>query len=285
MTSLLTDNESLRSLRSIKKLASPAGSETKRVCLSDPFPFIGFGGLLAKDRAFRICALTSTVSHAKGREIGSHMRITMFVVLRRFLLVLLLGAHVPAFAQDAGDAATEGEESTTVDGNSTNGLSMGVAATEIQIGQTYVADVHGDWEVRCVKTEGGKDPCQLYQLLQDGQGNSVAEINLFNLPDEGPAVAGATVITPLETLLTEPLRLVIDGGQARLYPYRFCTRVGCFARLGFTAEEIEAFKKGVSGTVSIVAAAAPDQMVDLNMSLIGFTAGWANVVERNAAVE
>lgn len=209
----------------------------------------------------------------------------MIAVLRRYLTVVLIVAPVIAGAQESNNANTEGEVTQPVDGNSTNGLSMGVTENGLQTGQTYTAETHGDWEVRCVKTENGNDPCQLYQLLSDDQENRVAEISMFNLPGEGPAVAGATVITPLETLLTEPLRLNVDAGQARLYPYRFCTRVGCFARLGFTAEEIEIFRKGASGSVSLVAAGAPDQLISLKLSLTGFTAGWADVVERNTVAE
>ena len=39
------------------------------------------------------------------------------------------------------------------------------------------------WEQRCVRTEDGADPCQLYQLLKDADGNSVAEISMFSLPE------------------------------------------------------------------------------------------------------
>ncbi len=59
-----------------------------------------------------------------------------------------------------------------------------------------------EWEQRCIRTESGADPCQLYQLLKDDQGKSVAEFTIFGLPAGWPAVAGATIIVPLETLLT-----------------------------------------------------------------------------------
>ena len=141
-------------------------------------------------------------------------------------------------------------------------------------GRRYEREVYGDWQVRCVKTESGQDPCQLYQLLSDGQGNSVAEFSIFNLPEGQQAMAGATVITPLETLLTAELRIQVDDGQVRRYPYSYCSQVGCFARVGFTAGEVDAFKAGNAGKVVIVPAAAPDQNVALTLSLTGFTAAW-----------
>ena len=52
-------------------------------------------------------------------------------------------------------------------------------------------------------------------------GNSVAEIAIVSLPDSGQAVAGATIVVPLETLLTEQLVMRVDGGQERLLTSSF----------------------------------------------------------------
>jgi len=146
---------------------------------------------------------------------------------------------------------------------------------QVQVGATYLAQAFEKWEQRCARTEDGKDPCQLYQLLKDGEGNSVAEISIFALPEGGQAAAGATFMAPLETLLTAQLRITVDTGQTRVYPFAFCTKEGCIARLGFTAQELDAFRKGAKATVTIVPAAAPDTDVNLDLSLKGFTAGFA----------
>lgn len=148
-------------------------------------------------------------------------------------------------------------------------------------GEAYLAATHGDWEKRCIRVPDGSDPCQLYQLLQDGDGNSVAEISVFGLPPGGEAVAGATIITPLETLLTQQITMRIDGGQAKRYPFTWCSVIGCIARIGFTASEVEAFRRGLVAQISIVPVAAPDQTVTLDISLLGFTAGFAAVNEAN----
>lgn len=157
------------------------------------------------------------------------------------------------------------------------GVSMGQevgAAPADGPGSVYVKSTHDDWELRCVKAEDGSDPCQLYQLLKDEKGNSVAEISLFALPEGGKAVAGANIIAPLETLLTQQLQIQIDTAKAKVYPFTWCDRGGCVARIGFTAEEVAALKAGNKATVTIVPAAAPDQKVNLNLSLKGFTAGY-----------
>lgn len=154
-------------------------------------------------------------------------------------------------------------------------LNMGQTETNDGVGSTYVKETTGDWAVQCIRApEGQADPCEMVQLLKEANGNPVVEMRIFALPAGGQAIAGSTVITPLETLLTEPLRLAIDGGAAKRYPYSWCSQVGCVSRIGFTAADIDQFKRGAQGTMTIVPAAAPDQKVDLTLSLSGFTAAW-----------
>ncbi|ULB09290.1 invasion associated locus B family protein [Cereibacter azotoformans] len=161
------------------------------------------------------------------------------------------------------------------------GLSMGEEEPSDGIGSTYVAETHGDWQQRCVRTEDGADPCQMYQLLKDAEGNSVAEISMFALPAGQQAAAGATIVAPLETLLTANLALGVDAAKPKVYPFSWCNRVGCFARVGFTQAEVDAFKKGNKSVVTIVPAVAPDQKVALTVSLKGFTAAYDAVKSAN----
>ena len=186
----------------------------------------------------------------------------------------ILGGTV-AFAQEATDPPAEAAPAPA-DAASADGLSMGQSPADGP-GSSYVKEAFNDWELRCVRVESGAEPCQLYQLLKDGQGTSVAEIGLFSLPEGGEAAAGATIIVPLETLLTAGLRLGVDAAQPKIYPFTFCSQVGCVARVGFTAEEVESFRKGNKAVLTIVPAVAPDQTVALDVSLSGFTAGFEAV--------
>ncbi|SLN10666.1 Invasion associated locus B (IalB) protein [Pseudoruegeria aquimaris] len=219
-------------------------------------------------------------------------------LMKSLLLATALVIPSVSFAQDTateGTAATaetqaEAQAGTQAESGSdtpagANELSLGETVVEgPRVGDTYVRDTYGDWELRCVKTEDDRDPCQLYQLLRDEVGNSVAEINLFGLEGNGPAAAGATIITPLETLLTQQITLSVDGGAGKRYPFTWCAQIGCVARVGFTPAEVESFKKGAKGTLVIVPVAAPDQQVVLTISLKGFTAGYDAVNENNRAV-
>lgn len=154
-------------------------------------------------------------------------------------------------------------------------LSLGEDTSTPEVGQTYVREEEQDWEIQCVRTEDGEnEPCQMYQLLQNEAGNPVAEVSLFKLPKGGQAVAGATVIVPLETALQAQLRIAVDGAQSKRYPYSLCNQIGCFARIGLTQSDVDGFKRGASATVTIVPFVAQDQKIELNMSLKGFTAGY-----------
>lgn len=148
------------------------------------------------------------------------------------------------------------------------------SAGESQVGQYYAKSTNGDWTTRCIRAGQGKDPCELYQLMKDNEGNSVAEITLIPLKN-GEIAAGATLIAPLETDLIQGLGLGIDNAQARAYPFSFCAPVGCVARIGFTAGELSSLKRGNVAKVSLRPFGAnTDEPVQLQLSLAGFTAAF-----------
>lgn len=217
----------------------------------------------------------------------------MLEPLRFLSLAALLAAGVtlagPLAAQDAATppaegAAQEPAAEPAAEPEAAAAAEPGAEAPEGTDGEAtapapnvpYVREEFGDWSLRCVRTtDGTAEPCQLYQLLKGAEGNDVAEVSMFPLPPGGPAVAGATIVAPLETLLTENLRLTVDGGETRRYPFTFCNRGGCVARVGFTEEELDQFRRGREAIIEIVPAAAPGERFALPLSLSGFTAGFA----------
>lgn len=198
----------------------------------------------------------------------------------------IVGLSSPALAQDAATQGAPAAETPApdaaapaTDAAAPDGLALGKPVEDPNApGSIYVSAVHGDWELRCVRAEDGSDPCQIYQLLHDTDKNPVAEISMFALPGAGKAVAGATIIAPLETLLTEQLQLKVDQGQGKAYPFTWCAREGCVARIGLTAEDVASFKRGAKATMTIVPVVAPDQKVVLDISLKGFTAAYDAVI-------
>lgn len=206
---------------------------------------------------------------------------TKFLTALSMCATLAIMNPLQVSAQSTAETGTAGATATAP--SVEDQLSLGEDAdAQSAVGQPYTREVVGAWEIRCIKAEEGEEPCQMYQLMEDGQGAPVAEVSLFRLPAGGKAVAGATIIVPLETALPQQLTMSIDGGKARRYPYAFCNPVGCYVRLGLTEDDVNAMKRGNAAELTIIPALAPDQQVKLQLSLEGFTASYdkASVIEQ-----
>ena len=151
----------------------------------------------------------------------------------------------------------------------------GEVAGAVAPGQAYDKGFFGDWTLRCVKSDKIPEVCQLFQLMKDASGAPVAEFNLNTLSKTGLVLAGANVITPLETLLPEGLTIRVGQNDAKRYPFAFCVKIGCVARIGLTAEDLDTYRKENVAAVTMVPAATPNQPQTVILSLKGFTAGHA----------
>lgn len=195
----------------------------------------------------------------------------MIRTLPALALVALTALAGAAWAQSETNETTTEDDSSSSEGVLDLGQPVGDGPA---IGDRYSKEKFGDWDLACIKTDAETDPCSLLQILRDEENNAVAEVSLFRLEGGGQAVAGATVIVPLETLLPAQLTIAVDGASGKRYNYSFCNQIGCFAQIGLTQADVDAFKRGNAATVSLVPAPAPDQKVVLDMSLSGFTKGY-----------
>jgi invasion protein IalB len=195
-------------------------------------------------------------------------------------LLLSLAGTSAALAQDTAAPAADAP-AAAADSDLSLGTEVGAPDGP---GSTYVAATFESWEQQCIRppATGGFETCQLYQLLNGADGNPVAEITMLGLPAGGEAAAGATVVAPLETLLTAGMTLQIDTGKAKAYPFSWCSPTGCYARIGLTGAELDALKKGNKATITIVPVVSPKEKVVLDVSLTGFTAGLTAVNDANA---
>lgn len=200
-------------------------------------------------------------------------------------LVCALAAGGSAWAQETTTPTEGATETPPAEGGpaiTTPELSMGEDVVDPNApGTIYVKETQGAWDIRCIRTETGNDPCQIFQALKDSTGTTVAEFTMVALENGGDAVAGATATTPLGTLLTEPLLIAIDGAAAKRYPYTWCDQDGCHSRIGFNAEGLAAMKKGAEAQVVVVPLLTADQPVELTMSLSGFTAAFDTMKDLN----
>ncbi|KUJ81852.1 invasion associated locus B family protein [Ruegeria profundi] len=189
-------------------------------------------------------------------------------MIKKLLSLTLSAAVLISGAVSAQEAQSQGTETAPAE----NGLDLGT--TGPRVGEQFVRETSGDWEISCIKAQTGEDPCAMVQILNGQQGEPLAEVTIGKLPEGGAAVAWANVIVPLETLLQAQLALSIDGAPRKLYNYHHCVPVGCIAQLGFSQPEIEAMKSGSKAVVSLVPARFPDQVLQMDMSLNGFTAAF-----------
>lgn len=182
-------------------------------------------------------------------------------------------ADAPATDAAPTDAAPAADAAPATDAAAAP-AAQDAASNEPKVGSYFVKSTHADWTMRCIKADQGKDPCELYQLMKDAEGNSVAEMTLIPL-DNGDVAVGATLVAPLETDLVQGLGFAVDGGKARGYPFSFCAPVGCVSRMGMSKAELDQMKRGSQATVSLLPFGAdPKKPVELKLSLSGFTAAF-----------
>ncbi len=198
-------------------------------------------------------------------------------------LFTLAGSAGIATAQTATETPAPAAEAPATPAEAPAAAAAPAAPAEPQIGQPYAKETHGDWTLRCMKTETGADPCELYQLLKDAENSPVAEASVIPMSG-GKVEAVVTFVAPLETDLSVGLGLQVDAAQEARYPFMLCARVGCISRIGLEPAQLDPLKRGKTATVTVLPFGAPkEEMVKLPLSLSGFTAGMTALVEANKA--
>ncbi len=151
---------------------------------------------------------------------------------------------------------------------------------EVQVGQTFLVENNGNWDLMCVKVAEGPQPCEIAQLVLDEQSKPIADIRLFPLPPGGQAIAGGTFVIPLGVVLPNGLNFAVDDAESRQYPFAFCNNIGCVARVGFTPLELEALRSGNEGKMTFRMINDPSKVVTLPLSLKGFSKSFAALQKR-----
>lgn len=148
----------------------------------------------------------------------------------------------------------------------------------------YVKATFEDWAERCLEQPDGGEICQMHQIVVNDEGEALAEVSLVNDVPQSDAISSMTIIAPLGTLLIANLPFSIDGGEPIIYPFLFCTELGCFSRIPLSAEEVEQLKKGSTAVATLIPALDPEQRFDVNISLKGFTSAYDAMVKDNGDI-
>jgi len=132
-----------------------------------------------------------------------------------------------------------------------------------------------DWTVRCEQTEGAGQNCLIFQTLADQDNDRpVLQISVgYPNPGAGPA---AMLIVPLGVALEPGMEIQVDEEPAFRVPFNHCNRMGCVVGFPLGPELIDAFKRGNTTRVTVLDLTG--RPISLEVSLLGFTAGFESIV-------
>ena len=145
--------------------------------------------------------------------------------------------------------------------------------------QPYIKETNKDWNLKCIAPQISTERCEANQLIVNDKKQPVAEISIFKLSDNQVAEAAATIIVPLETILSEGLILAIQDLEPKKYQFKFCNSLGCYSQIGLTKEEVEALKNKEKASIYLKHISSGDQQVIIPISLAGFMKTFSKIIK------
>ena len=152
-------------------------------------------------------------------------------------------------------------------------------AVETQKPQPYIKETNKDWNLKCIAPKNSIERCEANQIIVNDKKQPVAEISIFKLSDNQVAEAAATIIVPLETILSEGLILAIQDLEPKKYQFKFCNHLGCYSQIGLIKEEVEALKNKERASIYLKHISSGDQQVIIPISLDGFMKTFSGVMK------
>ncbi len=132
-----------------------------------------------------------------------------------------------------------------------------------------------DWTARCNSAENSaQQSCVLEQIVfsRDGERPMLRAAAGFLQENQGQPVPAVLITVPLMVALQDGLAVSVDKKGAFVAPYHHCNPEGCVAGLPLDDKVLNAFRKGNDATIRLIA--VNGEVMDLNLSLRGFTAGY-----------
>ncbi|MCC5979360.1 MAG: invasion associated locus B family protein [Salinarimonas sp.] len=143
-----------------------------------------------------------------------------------------------------------------------------------------------DWELVCRSPDAESEDAAPYDASRDcriSQRLAIAESGqtvflLTGLPGDEAGSFVAIVSVPLRGYLAPGIELRVDSREPVRILYETCDPSGCHAGFPLEGEVLQAFRAGLTAQFRIWT--ARDEPVDLDISLIGFTAAFEALRER-----
>lgn len=137
------------------------------------------------------------------------------------------------------------------------------------------AQSFSDWTARCNSDgKAGQQSCVLEQIVfnDDGKRPLLRAAAGYLQESKSKAVPAILITVPLMVALQEGLAISVDKQGAFVAPYHHCNPEGCVAGLPLDKKVLSAFQAGNDATIRLVA--VNGEVMDLSLSLRGFTAGY-----------
>lgn len=131
-----------------------------------------------------------------------------------------------------------------------------------------------DWTVVCEKMpKSGEEICNIFQNVTNDKKKVVLQVAIGYGP--GSSEPQALFTLPLGVLLQPGIEF--KGGTAESFrlPFSVCVQNGCVAIAKLDADTIKGMKAGDKGSVKF--AAAQKQIIEIPVSLSGFTAAFKSL--------
>ena len=142
----------------------------------------------------------------------------------------------------------------------------------------YAKPEHGkkfkDWTVACEKLPtSGEEICNIVQNVTNDSDKVVMQIAIGYRPKSEEVQALITL--PLGVVLQPGIELTAGTAKPFRVPYSVCVQHGCVAITKLSDEVIKGMQAGSKGSVKF--AAARQQVVEIPVSLSGFTAAFKSL--------
>lgn len=148
-----------------------------------------------------------------------------------------------------------------------------ITTTSLAQEPTNLSESYGSWTVQCQQVGEGEQRqrvCQMSQELIQQQPRQ--RVLVFALTQTKEGAVKATVISPFGLLLSEGLRVELDGKEIVRGTFKTCLPIGCISEIDLGPDVIRELSAGAK--VAVMTTANTGQPVRTDITLDGFSAAY-----------
>jgi len=152
---------------------------------------------------------------------------------------------------------------------------MNMGQAQAVDGPTSLTETYKSWIVRCATPSAGKDqpsPTRICEMAQELRQQKSGQLLLAMALQPDIHGASLTFIAPFGLLLSEGIKVAVDGNTVAQGGFRTCLPRGCVSTINLAQEVLDRFSAGAEATITM--RGVKGRKITLTLSLSGFTAAW-----------